>query len=73
MPRYWRDPYTLDVIKSSHDAPADPGDVVVIPYGRWSRLVALHMIVAQLSRAEFEIIEEAEEIIKGAEEDNDVR
>ena len=38
--RYWRDPDTGDVIKSNADAPADPGDVVVIPEADWQKLVA---------------------------------
>ena len=37
--RYWRDPDTGDVIKSSADAPADPGDVIVIPEADWRRLL----------------------------------
>lgn len=39
--RYWRDPDTFDVIRSNLDAPADPGDVVVIPADDWRKLVEL--------------------------------
>jgi len=39
MPRYWQDPDTGDVIKSNEAAPADPGDVVVVPADVWSTLV----------------------------------
>jgi hypothetical protein len=31
----------MDVIKSNPDAPADPGDVVVLPLAVWERLVEL--------------------------------
>jgi len=39
--RYWRDPDTMEVSRSNDDAPADPGDVVVLPLADWQRLVEL--------------------------------
>jgi len=44
--RYWRDPDTMDVIKANDDAPADPGDVVVVPLSKWRRM---REIVCELS------------------------